>query len=339
MAELPEREQARLMFDTLYTVVKNLEAGQPVQACCYAPSSDVYQEKHRHYPMLTGRVVTLEEEGVALANPTSGEDSKSEVEAVDGLIMHLAQVMSHYQREEWKCFMCGSPGYFARDCPHRNAFKRWHREQLNAKGVGKNSMLAMKMMNQQPEVNVHVMGWIRDPLLEAKGPTAHWIGTETQVDLTIEGRNVNILADSGSQVNTITLAFVQQYGFPVLPLKDLVDHPLNLVGLGRKCTSPLGFVILHMQVREVAGYDKDIVFLLVPDKSEFGIRVPLVIGTCTTGRIINIRKVRSSLYTLDHSKDGTAAFLSEEHGGLHSGECGRSPIRRHQQGIPGSGHG
>ena len=104
----------------------------------------------------------------------------------------------------------------------------------------------------------------------------------------IEGRNVNALVDSGSQVNTIMPAFVQQYGFPVLPLEDLVDHPLNLVGLGRKCTSPPGFIILHVQVREITGYDEDIVFLVVPDESEFGRRVPLVIKTCTIGRIINV---------------------------------------------------
>ena len=131
-------------------------------------------------------------------------------------------------------------------------------------------------------------GWIRDPLLEAGGPVSHWMGPETLVDLTIEGRNVNALADSGSQVNTITPALVQQYVFPVLLLEDLVDHPLNLVGLGRKHTSPLGFVILCVQVQEIAGYDKDIVFLMVPNESKFNWRVPLVIGTCTIGQIINI---------------------------------------------------
>ena len=86
----------------------------------------------------------------------------------------------------------------------------------------------------------------------------------------------------------ITPALVQQYGFPVLPLENLVDNLLNLVGLGGKCTSPLGFVILRMQVWEIAGYDEDVVFLVVPDESEFGWRVPLVIGTCTIGRIINV---------------------------------------------------
>ena len=129
---------------------------------------------------------------------------------------------------------------------------------------------------------------IRDPLLEVGGPALHWIGPETLVDLTIEGRNINVLADNGSQVNMIMPALVQQYGFPVLPLEDLVDYPLNLVGVGGKCTSPLGFVILHMQVQENTGYDKDVVFLMVPNESEFGQRVPLVIGTCTIGRIINI---------------------------------------------------
>ena len=137
-------------------------------------------------------------------------------------------------------------------------------------------------------MNIRIVGHIRDPLLEVGGPILHWIGPETLVDLTIEGRNVNALVGSGSQVNTIMPALVQQYGFPVLPLEDLVDHPLNLVGLGGKHNSLLGFVILHMQVREIMGYDEDVVFLMVPDESEFGQRVPLVIGTCMIGRIINI---------------------------------------------------
>ena len=88
-------------------------------------------------------------------------------------------------------------------------------------------------------------------------------------------------------MNTITPALVQWYGFPVLPLDELVDYPLNRVGLSGKRTSLLGFVILHVQVHKIAGYDKD-VFLVVPDESEFGCRVPLVIGTNTIGRIINM---------------------------------------------------
>ena len=42
MVELPEREQAHPMFDTLYTLAKKLEAGQPARAHCYATSLDTY---------------------------------------------------------------------------------------------------------------------------------------------------------------------------------------------------------------------------------------------------------------------------------------------------------
>ena len=142
--------------------------------------------------------------------------------------------------------------------------------------------------SSRPEVSVHMIGQVRNPRLEVGGPTAHWLGPETLVELTVEGRNFMALANSGSQVNTITPTLVQQYGFPVLPLEDLVDYPVNLVGLGRMRTSPLRFVILHVQVRGVAGYDKDAVFLVVPDESNFGQRVPLVMGTCTISRLINV---------------------------------------------------
>ena len=76
---------------------------------------------------------------MASANPTSREESESEVEAMHGINVHLAQVMRCYQREEQKCFVCGLPGHFAKYCPHCDAFKRWHHEQLNTKGVGENN--------------------------------------------------------------------------------------------------------------------------------------------------------------------------------------------------------
>ena len=189
-------------------------------------------------------------------------------------------------------------------------------------------------------MNVRVMGQSQDPLLVTEGPTAHWIRPKMLVDLMIEGRNVNALVDSGSQVNTITLTFVRQCGFPILPLADLVNHPLNLVGLGGKCMSPLWFVILCVQVREITGYDEDVVFLMVPNESEFGHRVPLVIGTCTIGRIINVIQESEvdCLYALGYGMNGTAAFLLEEHSSPHPREYWGSSIRGDQWGAPGSGH-
>ena len=118
----------------------------------------------------------------------------------------------------------------------------------------------------------------------------HWIGLETLMSLKVEGHEVNALADSGSQVNTVKPSYVCQHEFPVLPLGDLMNYPLNLVGLGGMRTRPLGFVILQVQVSEIAGYDEDAVFLVVPDESEFSRHVPLVIGMCMLGRIVNVIK-------------------------------------------------
>ena len=115
----------------------------------------------------------------------------------------------------------------------------------------------------------------------ASGPIVHWVGPETLVGLRVEGREVDPLADSGSQVNTVMPRYVHQHEFPVLPLCDLVDHPLNLVGLGGMRAHPLSFVILRVHIKEITGYDEDIVFLVVSDKSEFSQHVPIMIGTCT----------------------------------------------------------
>ena len=54
MAELSKREQACTTFDTLYTLAKKLEAGQPACMCRYTSSSEVYREKHRHYAVPVG---------------------------------------------------------------------------------------------------------------------------------------------------------------------------------------------------------------------------------------------------------------------------------------------
>ena len=67
-----------------------------------------------------------------------------------------------------------------------------------------------------------------------------------------------------------------------------MDYQVNLVGLSGTRTSPLRFVILRMQVPGVAGYDEDVVFLVVSDESNFRQRVPLVVGTCTISRLINV---------------------------------------------------
>ena len=69
-------------------------------------------------------------------------------------------------------------------------------------------------------------------LLFANGPTMHWVGPKTLVSLKVKGHEINALAVSGSHVNMVIPGPVCHHKFPVLLLRDLVDHPLNLVRLG-----------------------------------------------------------------------------------------------------------
>ena len=137
---------------------------------------------------------------------------------------------------------------------------------------------------------MHVATTRHSSSMIVSGPIVHWVGPETLVGLQVEGREVDALADSGSQVNTVMPSFVCQHEFPVLLLHDLVDHPLNLVGLVGMRTHLLGFMILRVQVKEITSYVKYIVFLVMADESEFSRCVPIVIGTCTLDRIINVIK-------------------------------------------------
>ena len=105
------------------------------------------------------------------------------------------------------------------------------------------------------------------------------------VDIVLEGCKVSALADSGSLVNTMMLEFIQEWGYLVLPLDKIVNYPMHLVGLGGWHTCPLGFVITRLQVKEVTGYDENVVFLV-----SFGKRVPLVTGICTLAWVIHVIK-------------------------------------------------
>ena len=118
-------------------------------------------------------------------------------------------------------------------------------------------------------VNAWVAGAGNSTSLFVDGPTTNWLGPEAVVKFVVEGCEVDALADSGSQVNTMMPKFVTQNGWLVLPLEDLVDHPLHLVGWGGNRTWLLGFVILRVQVKEIVVYDEDIIFLIVPDGSDF----------------------------------------------------------------------
>ena len=62
------------------------------------------------------------------------------------------------------------------------------------------------------------------------------------------------------------------------------------MGLGNAYTRPLGYMVIQVQVDRVWGYDEDQIALIIPDHSNFTTRVPIILGTPTIGRVVNVMR-------------------------------------------------
>ena len=91
------------------------------------------------------------------------------------------------------------------------------------------------------------------------------------------------LLDNRVQVNTVTPKYVKEYSLPVGLITDLMGSKVTCIGLGNAYTRPLGYVIIWIQVDRVQGYDEDQIALIIPDFSNFAMRVPVILGTPTIG--------------------------------------------------------
>ena len=98
------------------------------------------------------------------------------------------------------------------------------------------------------------------------------------------------LLDKGVQVNTITPRYVKEYSLQVGPITDLMGSKVTFIGLGNAYTRPLGYMVIQVQVDRVWGYDEDQIALIIPDFSNFATRVPIILGTPTIGRVVNMMR-------------------------------------------------
>ena len=189
MAELPEREQVNMSFDTLYMLAKKMEAHQPSwsHSSGLGPS-DAYRGKSRRYPMPTGRVATLEDEELCPPDPEVQDTEPPECDQIEGLSVRMTQAMNHFQWEECWCFVCCVMDHFTRYCPHCEICTG-HKEHLNFKG-GRTAKEGTCPNKTSTAVTAHVPTTCHTSSLFANGPTAHWLGTETL------GRIVSVIKES-----------------------------------------------------------------------------------------------------------------------------------------------
>ena len=118
----------------------------------------------------------------------------------------------------------------------------------------------------------------------------HWSGPENIAWVEINGESSLAFMDSGSTINSVTPEFIWVHSLDIVPLSDLSVGTLGVNGFGGIYTQPLGYVIIRFQMEGVRGYDKDQVALVEPDSTTFGSHIPVILGTPTINRTIDVIK-------------------------------------------------
>ena len=98
------------------------------------------------------------------------------------------------------------------------------------------------------------------------------------------------LLDNGAQLNTITPRYIKEHSLSVGPITDLMGSKVTCIGLGNAYTRPLGHIVIWVQVDGVWGYDEDQIALIILDFSNFVVRVPVILGTPTIERVVNVMR-------------------------------------------------
>ena len=121
------------------------------------------------------------------------------------------------------------------------------------------------------------------------------------------------LLDNSTQVNTVTLRYVNEHSLQVGPITDLMGSKVTCMGLGNAYTRPLGYVVIWVQVDGVWGYDEDQIALVILDFSNFVTRVPVILGMLTISCVVNVMREAEIDALATPWANGRAAHLLAVH--------------------------
>ena len=90
------------------------------------------------------------------------------------------------------------------------------------------------------------------------------------------------MIDSGVQSNAMTPSYMKEHKMKVQPVHDLTLHPTSIPnsGIGGH-TAALGYVIINIQVEGIPSYYEEQVALVIPNVTQLGLKVPVILGTLT----------------------------------------------------------
>ena len=98
----------------------------------------------------------------------------------------------------------------------------------------------------------------------------------------IDGQQQQVLIDSGAQSNAVVPAYMKQHKMNVQPVHDLTTHPTSIPisGIGGHMVA-LRYIIINVQVEGIPSYYEEQVALVIPNVTQLGMKVPVILGTPT----------------------------------------------------------
>ena len=94
------------------------------------------------------------------------------------------------------------------------------------------------------------------------------------------------MIDSGVRSNTVTPAYVKEHKMKVRPIHNLALHPtlIPISSIGGH-TAALGYIIINVQVEGMPSYCEEQVALVIPNVTQLGLKVLVILGTPTIHRL------------------------------------------------------
>ena len=135
----------------------------------------------------------------------------------------------------------------------------------------------------------------------------------------IDGRWEWVLIDSRAWSNTVTPTYVKEHKMKVQPVHDLALHPTSIPisGIGGH-TAALGYVIINVQVEGIPSYYEEQVALVIPNVTQLGLKVPVILGTPTIHRLCHQMKESEIQMALEEWQHALLSYEASRNVSIHA---------------------
>ena len=114
-------------------------------------------------------------------------------------------------------------------------------------------------------------------------PLFRFVGEVNETAVLVEGQEARALIDSGSQLSSVSLAWVKKLNVKSQQLWSI----LQIEGLGGLDVPYLGYVETRLGIPDIKAFDNDVLLLIVPD-SAHSMCTPITLGTLYIDMVIKL---------------------------------------------------